>query len=74
MEKANDVLFSERDYVNGKALPKLLARWWLKMRICKNAIQLGPKGMPACVEFYVPWWGWPFEMIHRLIFGKAVLK
>lgn len=25
-------------------------------------------------ELYVPWWAWPFELIHRAIFGQVKLK
>jgi len=64
----------EENYISGETLPKSLTRWWLKTRECKNGIQLGPEGMQACIEFYIPWWGWPFELLHRLIFGKTTLK
>ncbi len=64
----------KEEYVMGKSLPKPLTRWWLKTRPCKNAVQIGPKGMPACIEFYVPWYAWPFELLHRIIFGKATLE
>ena len=64
----------ETNYVERKSLPKPLTRWWLKTRPCKNAIQMGPKDTPACIEFYVPLWAWPLELIHRLVFGRAVLK
>ena len=65
----------EESYISsGESRSKLLTRWWLGTRQCKNAVQIGPEGMPACLEFYVPWWSWPFELLHRLIFGKANLK
>lgn len=25
------------------------------------------------VEFYVPWWAWPLEWMHRLVFGTVIL-
>lgn len=45
-----------------------------------RGIQIDGFGMPPVVErqlyaplqlseFYVPWWAWPFELIHRSIFG-----
>ena len=52
--------------------PKWLCRWWLRTRPCKNAVQMNPNdGIPACIEFYVPAWAWPFELLHRAVFGKA---
>ena len=56
------------------ALPIPLQRWWLRTRNCKLGIQMNPEdGMPACIEFYVPWWAWPLELIHRAIFGYPKL-
>ena len=40
----------------------------------KNAVEIGPEGMPPCIEFYVALWAWPFELIHRMVFGRTVLK
>jgi len=65
---------NKEDYVMKKALPTPLTRWWLKTRPCKNAVQIGPEGISACIEFYVPWYAWPFELLHRLVFGKATLE
>ena len=67
-------IMNQNNYVELKSLPKPLTRWWLRTRLCKNGIQLGPEGMPACMEFYVPWWAWPLELTHRLIFGRAVIE
>lgn len=55
----------------GRPLP--LCRWWLRTRPLRNAVQIGPAGIPAVVEFYVPFWAWPFELLHRLIFGRSTL-
>jgi len=67
----------------GISLPKILCRWWLRIRPCKNGVQLSGADircdgitiiqMPACIESYVPWWAWPLELIHRSIFGHAKL-
>jgi len=62
------------EYVTKTALPAPLRRWWLKTRECKAGIQLDGQGMPACVEYFVPWWAWPFELIHRAIFGHVRLE
>lgn len=56
-----------------RALPLPLCRWWLKTRPCSRGIQLGPPNTPPAVEFYVPWWAWPLEWLHRLVFGAVVL-
>lgn len=57
--------------VLGRSLPMPLTRWWLKTRACSRGIQLNHDGTPPCVEFYVPWWTWPLELTHRVIFGRA---
>ena len=44
--------------------PKLFCKWWLKTRPCKNTVQ-------TCIEFYVPFWAWPFELLHRAFFGSV---
>lgn len=58
----------------GHTLPLPLCRWWLRTRECELGVQVPTAdAMPACIEFYVPWWGWPLEWLHRLIFGRARL-
>jgi hypothetical protein len=52
--------------------PKYLRRWWLRFRPCKTQI-LASEYTGYALEFYVPWWAWPFELIHRMIFGRAKL-
>jgi len=64
----------ENGYMLGTSLslPKYLCRWWLRTRPCKNAVQINAgQGIPASVEFYVPFWAWPFEILHRAIFGST---
>jgi len=61
--------------ITKKSLPLPLTKWWAKTRPCKKAVQLNVnEGIPACIEFYVPWWAWPLEMLHRAIFGRDDLK
>ncbi len=55
-----------------KGLPKVLCRWWLKTRSCRNGIQIN-NDMPECIEFYVPWWAWSFEILHMFVFGESKL-
>lgn len=52
--------------------PKYLRRWWLRTRPCKKQI-LVSEYFDNPLEFYVPWWAWPFELMHRMIFGRAKL-
>ena len=61
-------------YVLGTGLPVLLTRWWLKSRSYKFAKQTWPHMLKPGIEFYVPLWAWPFELLHRLIFGKSSLS
>jgi hypothetical protein len=63
----------EEEYVVRKSLPPILTRWWLKTRKCEESVQIGPEGVSASIEFYIPWWAWLFELLHRLVFGRAVL-
>ncbi len=67
-----------------KSLPRPLCRWWLRTRPTKDAIQL-PNGTYGSgntqvtvtgpvIEFYVPWWAWPMELLHRLVFGYKVIE
>lgn len=63
------------DYVVGIGKRKIFTRWWLSTRPCKNAVQLNVgEGIPACVEFYVPIWAWPLELLHRVVFGTVKLE
>lgn len=60
-------------YVFAKQKPLFLRRWWVKIRECKDAVQIDDSGIPACHEFYVPWYAWPLELIYRAVFGKVEL-
>gem|GEM_PF-5263448 len=51
----------------------MLCRWWLRTRSCRLGIQLNNDGTPPCIEFYVPWWAWPLELLHIAVFGRAKL-
>ena len=68
----------KKECVLGTELSVPLTKWWLKVRPCKSAIQINAnQGIPPCIEFYVPFWAWPFELLHRLyclIFGKDKLS
>lgn len=63
----------KEEYITEQARPILLCRWWLRTRPCKLGIQLNNDKYP-CVEFYVPFWARPLELIYRLVFGSVKLK
>ena len=60
-------------YQVGKSKHWLFCKWWMRIRpVVSQAIPC-PSSC-RCVEFYVPWWAWPFELIHRAIFGKTKIN
>jgi hypothetical protein len=60
------------EYKIGRQRPLPLCRWWLKLRPHKRGTYLGHCGANGPImEFYVPWWAWPLELLHRLVFGYA---
>jgi hypothetical protein len=65
---------NQERYVSMQQKLLLLRRWWLKTRPCTIGIQVGDSGLPACREFYVPWYAWPLEALHRIVFGKTKLE
>lgn len=58
-------------------------RWWLKLRNVnlpgrsniRDMADLQEMAAEAdqAAEFYVPWWAWPLEWIHRLVFGRHLI-
>jgi hypothetical protein len=61
----------EMKYGYAVGRPIILCRWWLKTRQCKLAHQIAGQGLAPVQEFYVPFWAWPLELLHRLIFGSS---
>lgn len=57
-----------REWVAMRSRHPWLCRWWLRTRKAGFTADGGPVH-----EFYVPWWGWPLELLHRAIFGHARL-
>lgn len=51
-------------------------RWWLRTRKKKDQSSAPAhwEGRIYIMEFYIPWWAWPFEIGHRLIFGKGAIR
>lgn len=66
--------YKMQELISRESRHKLFTRWWVKTRPCKNCTQLEPKNLPPAVEFYVPWYAWPLELLHRLFFGVAMLE
>ena len=65
---------NSEDMVTRTARPKPLTKWWLKTRPTKRAIQANRgEGITPCIEFYVPFWAWPFELLYTMIFGSTKL-
>ena len=64
-------MYSKNVIVKQKSF--ILTRWWLKTREVK-AIVYPNNLIGASYEFYVPFWAWPFELLHRLFFGKVTLE
>lgn len=61
------------NYVVGIARPWYFSRWWIKTRtIVPTIYDNGLIGAP--IEFYVPWYSWPLELLYRGIFGKVTLE
>ena len=62
---------SSKEFTTGTCRPKPFTRWWLKSRPTTLGIQLNDDGTPPCIEFYVPWWAWPLELLHMVVFGST---
>lgn len=62
----------QSEYKIGIAKHIMLQRWWLRTRECESIVY-DDGSIGASAEFYIPIWAWPFELVHRAIFGKAVL-
>jgi len=58
----------------GNSRPRWLCRWWLRTREGQPIAGKNPCREISTCEFYVPWWGWPLELLHRAIFGYAKLE
>ena len=56
----------------GKSLPRPLCKWWKRFRRVKDQVPMDGL-IHAAVELYVPWWAWPFELTHRMVFGNLKL-
>lgn len=55
------------------ARSRFARRWWLKCKVTKLIDD--PNGFTDLAEFYVPFWAWPFELCHRMVFGYSrILK
>jgi len=52
--------------------PRWQCRWWLRSK--PAPILPGDDGLFHGAEMYVPWWAWPLDLAHRLIFGSTKLE
>jgi hypothetical protein len=64
---------SQLEYKLGKSRYWLFRRWWLKCRKCEQTYDIDGT-MHGILELVIPWWAWPFEIIHRMIFGYVKLE
>lgn len=53
-------------YVIREAANPIFCRWWLRVREVESIIY-GDGSSGACHEFYVPFWAWPLEGLHRFV-------
>lgn len=44
----------------------LICRWWIRGKITG---ELGTTH--RVIELFIPWWGWPLELLHRMVFSKV---
>jgi hypothetical protein len=56
------------EYGMGRTRHPILCRWWLKTRPIRVPEY---RSDDKVLEFYVPWWAWPLELLHRIIFGSS---
>lgn len=70
--KINRCIMNEinEELVTRTGLPRQLTRWWLKVRQIEP-IRTDDGLIHAMSEFYVPFWAWPFELLHRMVFGST---
>jgi len=66
--KELDVMKCEK-FVSGIGRKRWLCKWWIRVKPCAAIMIDGL--WSASSEIYVPWWAWPFEIIHRMIFGSS---
>jgi len=52
----------------GTPAPWYERKWWVRVREIESIWT--PQGWTGCAEFYVPFWAWPLELGHRMIFGN----
>jgi hypothetical protein len=49
-------------------------RFWIKIRKTGDVLNVSDTELKHAIhEFYVPWWAWPLELLHRIIYGKTTL-
>jgi hypothetical protein len=61
------------EYKVGTFPPWYARKWWMRVREVES-VTYSDGSVGGCAEFYVPWWSWPFELLHRLIFGNPKVE
>jgi hypothetical protein len=56
--------------IRGECGPWYRRRWWLK---AEPLPPFHPNVLREGAALRVPWWAWPFELTHRLFFGRIKL-
>jgi hypothetical protein len=71
------------DYKIAMGYPWYFCKWWRRIRKCdeyslplETSVKIINKEGERIfkmdvMEFYTPWWAWPFELLHRAIFGNS---
>ena len=58
------------EFTTGTCRPRPLTRWWLRTRFIE-VITYDNGLIGAPMELYVPFWAWPLELLHRVVFGST---
>ena len=60
------------EHILKEQAPWYKRRWWTRVR--NNSINYKTTTYGTEISFgketYIPFWGWPFELIYRLFFGN----
>jgi hypothetical protein len=58
----------EREYKTATLGPSWKRKWWMRSR------EIDAVDGFRRYEMYSPWWAWPLELIHRIVFGYTRLS
>jgi hypothetical protein len=59
------------EYILKDQSPWYKRRWWVRVKNTNVKYKTTVYGTEISLgkETYIPWWGWLFELVHRLFFG-----